>query len=43
MHTCIYTRGTGQSGIILGMHVDDQTIIGPSKVIVIEKRDLKRN
>ena len=29
--TCIYTRGTGQSRIILGIHVDDQAIIGPNK------------
>ena len=34
MDTCIYTRGTGQSRIILGIHVDDQAIIGPSKVVI---------
>ena len=28
MDTCIYTRGTGQSRIILGIHLDDQAIIG---------------
>ena len=34
MDTCIYTRGTGQSRIILGIHVDDQAIIGPNKMVI---------
>ena len=29
MDTCIYYRGSGRSRIILGIHVDDQAIIGP--------------
>ena len=32
LDTCIYTRGTSQSRIILGIHVDDQAIIGPEKM-----------
>ena len=32
--TCIYTRGSGQSCIILGIHVDDQAIIGPNKHVI---------
>ena len=34
MDTCIYTRGTGQSRIILGIHVDDQAIIGPNEMVI---------
>ena len=34
MDTCIYTRGSGQSRIILGIHVDDQAIIGPNKQVI---------
>ena len=34
MDTCIYTRGTGQSRIVLGIHVDDQAIIGPNKQVI---------
>ena len=34
MDTCIYTRGIGQSRIILGIHVDDQAIIGPNKQVI---------
>ena len=34
MDTCIYTRGSGQSLIILGIHVDDQAIAGPNKHVI---------
>ena len=34
MDTCIYTRGSGQSRIILGIHVDDQAIVGPNKNVI---------
>ena len=34
MDICIYTRGTGQSRIILGIHVDDQAITGPNKQVI---------
>ena len=34
MDTCIYTRGTGKSRIILGIHVDDQAIIGPNMHVI---------
>ena len=41
LDTCIYTRGTGQSRIILGIHVDDQAIIGPNKIVIKKfKEDL---
>ena len=36
LDTCIYYRGLGLNRIILGIHVDDQAIIGPS-VDVIRK------
>ena len=36
LDTCIYYRGTGLNIIILGIHVDDQAIIGPS-IDVIRK------
>ena len=36
LDTCIYFRGTGLNRIILGIHVDDQAIIGPS-IDVIRK------
>ena len=36
MDTCIYTRGEGQSRIILGIHVDDQVIVGPNKKVIAE-------
>lgn len=36
MDTCIYTRGSGQSRIILGIHVDDQAIAGPNKKVIAE-------
>lgn len=43
MDTCIYTRGVGQSRIILGIHVDDQAIVGPCiKVINQFKEDLAK-
>ena len=34
MDNCIYTRGTGQSRIILGIHLDDQAILGPNKQVI---------
>lgn len=34
MDTCIYTRGTGQSRIILGIHVEDQAIVWPDKKVI---------
>ena len=34
MDTCMYTRGIGQSRIILGIHVDYQAIIGPNKQVI---------
>ena len=41
MDTCLYTRGTGQSRIILGIHVDDQAIIGPNMQVIKKfKQDL---
>ena len=36
LDTCIYYRGTGLNKIILGIHIDDQAIIGPS-IDVIRK------
>ena len=43
LDTCIYTRGTGQSRIILGIHVDDQAIIGPNKMVIKKfKEDLSQ-
>ena len=34
MGTCIYTRGSRQSRIILGIHANDQAIIGPNKYVI---------
>ena len=34
MDTCIYTRGIGQSRIIVGIHVDDQVIVGPNSIVI---------
>ena len=34
MNTCMYTRGCGQSRIILGIHVDDQAIIRLNKHVI---------
>ena len=43
MDTCIFTRGEGQSRIILGIHVDDQAIIGPNpKVIQAFKQEMAK-
>ena len=34
MDTGIYYRGSDQSRIILGIHVDDQAIIGPCRKVI---------
>ena len=34
MDTCIYTRGKGRSRIIVGIHVDDQVIVGPDPMVI---------
>ena len=34
MDTCMYTRGTGSTRIILGIHVDDQALAGPNKAVI---------
>lgn len=39
MDTCIYTRGTGQSRIILAIHVDDQAIVGPNKMVIAKFKE----
>ena len=34
MNTCMYTRGKGHSPIIVGIHVDDQVIVGPDPMVI---------
>ena len=36
LDTCIYTKGEGQSKIILGIYEDDHVIVSPNKKVIAE-------